>query len=82
MSALVASLTYLFFYGVHYFITKGYDNNVDYKINKKSISIKDIIKTVLTNTQLIAVMVYDLLKLIPFYMIKERYNYSICNNKL
>ena len=39
------------------------------KFNKKSTSIKDIIKTVLTNTQLIAVMVYDLFKLIPFYMI-------------
>ena len=70
MTALVASLTYSFFYGVHYFITKGYDNpSIDYKVNKKSISIKDIIKTVLTNTQLIAVMVYDLFKLIPFYMI-------------
>ena len=70
MTALVASLAYLFFYGVHYFITKGYDNpQIDEKINKKSISIKEIIKTVLTNTQIIAIMLYDLLKLIPFYMI-------------
>ena len=76
MTALVASLTYLFFYGVHYFITKGYDNpSIDYKVNKKSISIKDIIKTVLTNTQLIAVIVYDLLKLIPFYMISASIAY-------
>lgn len=70
MTALVASLFYLFFYGVHYFITKGYDNShIDRKINKKSISIKDIVKAVLANNQLIAIMLYDLLKLIPFYMI-------------
>ena len=70
MTALVASLFYSFFYGVHYFITKGYDNShIDKKINKKSISIKDIVKAVLANNQLIAIMLYDLLKLIPFYMI-------------
>ena len=54
MTALVSSLTYLFFYAVHYFITKGYDNpQIYYTANKKSISIKDIIKAVLTNNQLI-----------------------------
>lgn len=76
MTALVASLAYLFFYGVHYYITKGYDNpNIDNYIKQPTISVKDIIKAILINNQLIAIMIYDLLKLIPFYMIAASMGY-------
>lgn len=74
MIALVASLAYWVFYSVHYIITEGYDKPMDKdqvgKIGiKNSISVKEIIKTVITNPQLLLIIVYDLLKLIPFYMI-------------
>lgn len=76
MTALVASLAYLFFYGVHYYITKGYDNpKIDNYIKQPTISVKDIIKAILINNQLIAIMIYDLLKLIPFYMIAASMGY-------
>ncbi|MGL4913727.1 MAG: MFS transporter, partial [Romboutsia sp.] len=72
MTALVASILYAIFYGVHYFITKGYDEqelNNKNKLTTVSPSIKDIFTTVISNTQLLAIIVYDILKLIPFYMI-------------
>lgn len=74
MTALVASILYAIFYGVHYFITKGYDesgykNKSEANSIKDNISIKDILNTVISNKQLLLIIIYDICKLIPFYMI-------------
>lgn len=72
MTALVASILYAGFYGVHYFITRGYDEGSvksDNKCKENITSIKDILTTVISNTQLLLIIAYDILKLIPFYMI-------------
>lgn len=74
MTALVAAILYAIFYGVHYFITKGYDE-VNYKnksennATKNNPSVKDILTTVISNKQLLLIIIYDICKLIPFYMI-------------
>lgn len=79
MTALVASILYAIFYGVHYFITKGYDEatyiNKNIKHTKANTSVKDILVTVISNTQLLSIIVYDILKLIPFYMISASVAY-------
>ncbi|MGL5693279.1 MAG: MFS transporter [Peptostreptococcaceae bacterium] len=74
MTALVASILYAIFYGVHYFITQGYDepnykNKNEANFEKLNISIKDILTTVMSNKQLLLIIIYDICKLIPFYMI-------------
>lgn len=72
MTALVAAILYAIFYGIHYFITQGYDKPIcdnNDNIKKSSPSIKEILVTVVSNSQLLLVIVYDICKLIPFYMI-------------
>lgn len=70
MTALVASVTFLVCYIVHYYITKGYDEpkleNSNGQ-NIKKVSFGDMLRGVASNPQLMLVLVYDFLKLIGYY---------------
>ena len=71
MTALIASLTFTVCFIVHFVITKGYDepkelSDADAK-GAKSISFKDMAKSITSNPQLLLVLIYDFLKLIGYY---------------
>lgn len=71
MTALIASLTFTVCFVVHFVITKGYDepkelSDADTK-GARSISFKDMAKSITSNPQLLLVLIYDFLKLIGYY---------------
>lgn len=70
LTALIAGITFAICYVIHFVITKGYDEpkeiSADVK-NVKSISFKDMGKSIASNPQLLLVLVFDFLKLIGYY---------------
>lgn len=70
ITAAIASLVFLVTYFVHYQITKGYDRPEEYAgVSKKSVTLLDMLKAIVTNPQLLILLLADALRLIGFYMI-------------
>ena len=71
MTALIASVTFTVCYLIHFAITKGYDEpkevSNDSSKHAKSISFKDMGKSIASNPQLLLVLIFDFLKLIGYY---------------
>ena len=71
MTALIASVTFTVCYLIHFAITKGYDEpkevSHDSSKHAKSISFKDMGKSIASNPQLLLVLIFDFLKLIGYY---------------
>lgn len=72
VTAAVASLTFLVTYLVHFIITKGYDNVVEQvgegAVAKKGVSFGDMFRVILTNPQLVVLLLADAARLIGWYM--------------
>lgn len=64
--ALITGLLFLVCYYIHYGITAGYDNEQS-AIAKKSVTFKDMGKSIVTNPHLIAILSHDAIRLIAFY---------------
>ena len=73
MTALVTSVAFMVCYYIHFIITKGYDEPIKEGDVKSSganrVSFSDMAKGVASNPQLMAVLLYDFLKLIAYYII-------------
>lgn len=71
LTALIASVTFTVCYLIHFAITKGYDEpkevSHDSSKHAKSISFKDMGKSIASNPQLLLVLIFDFLKLIGYY---------------
>ena len=71
MTALIASVTFTVCYLIHFAITKGYDEPKEVldenAKHAKSISFKDMGKSIVSNPQLLLVLIFDFLKLIGYY---------------
>ena len=71
MTALIASVTFTVCYLIHFAITKGYDEPKEVldenAKHAKSILFKDMGKSIVSNPQLLLVLIFDFLKLIGYY---------------
>ena len=68
---MIASVTFTVCYLIHFAITKGYDEPKEVldenAKHAKSISFKDMGKSIVSNPQLLLVLIFDFLKLIGYY---------------
>ena len=70
LTALVAAIGFTICYYIHYVITKGYDLEIkegETTSSVKRVTFKDMAKGIVSNPQLLFVLVYDFLKLIAYY---------------
>lgn len=68
--AAVASAAFLLTYLIHYKITKGYDvPEPSTDVAKKSVSLGQMLKVIVTNPQLIVLLIGDALRLLGWYMV-------------
>ena len=63
--ALIASVLFLLCYYIHFGITAGYDTETDN--SKKSVTFKDMGKSIASNHHLVALLFHDALRLIAYY---------------
>lgn len=71
VTAAIAALSFTLTYFIHYQITKGYDlpEEITSSGKKKSVTLMDMLRAIVTNPQLLALLISDALRLIGFYMV-------------
>ena len=71
VTAAIAALSFTLTYFIHYQITKGYDlpEEISTAVKKKSVSLLDMLRAIVTNPQLLALLLSDAMRLIGFYMV-------------
>ena len=65
VTALVVAILFLICYFIHYFITKGYDNEP--VSERKAVTFKDMGRAIVGNGNLIALLIHDAIRLIAYY---------------
>ncbi len=71
--ALLGGLLFWICYYIHYFITAGYDTDVD--LSKKAVTFADMGKSLVTNPHLIALLFHDALRLMAWYGVAATASY-------
>ncbi len=71
--ALLGGLLFWICYYIHYFITAGYDTDVD--LSKKAVTFADMGKSLVTNPHLIALLIHDALRLMAWYGVAATASY-------